>query len=104
MEAFYTYLNNTLGVVLVIGAAYTIGNYLSLSGKLKSYIPLLMGGSFFLWVFVNIALKPASEKQTRIVTKEQLTVNNSEHIQIIEIDGVEYVSNSKGGITPLLKK
>lgn len=45
--------------------------------------------------------KREGEAQQRIVGKES-TMYNGRRYQIIEIDGVEYISASSGGICPLV--
>lgn len=51
---------------------------------------------------VTETTKREGEAEQRIIGKEQTVYKMTEY-QIIEVDGVEYLSNSNGGMCPLIK-
>jgi hypothetical protein len=51
----------------------------------------------------TVVVDPKSEISHRIVGKEH-NVYGGHGYQIIEVDGVEYIAVSEGGICPLVKK
>ena len=64
---------------------------------------------FVLFLFVSCAdnitytIKGELEANQRIYGKEY-TIYKGRGYQIIEVDGIEYITNTTGGIYPLVKK